>query len=80
MIWSIAQSCTPFRSLMNQKHRDQIADLILKDQDGHHLEVASNLEAIGGGTVTFEIIRPPDYPCDVSDLERYRVTIKIEEL
>lgn len=58
----------------NEAHRNQISDLILLDADGNHLEIASELTASQDGSMSFEVVQP------VVDGDRYRVTIKIEEI
>jgi hypothetical protein len=58
--------------MKNEKHREQIADLILTDSDGGDLEIVSPLEQ-GGKSMSFEI-------GSFKTKERFKVVITIEEL
>lgn len=59
---------------MNSKHREQIADFILKDSDGKDLVVTSDLQSDESGALSFVVGE------DAPDGARYQVTIKIEEI
>ena len=59
---------------MNLNHREQIADLILKDSDGKDLVVTSDLQSDNSGAFTFVVGE------DEADGARYQVTVKIEEI
>lgn len=56
-----------------QQHRDQIADLILTDPEGNALVVCSAIET-KEGWMTFDVQQPRQ------DGDRFRVTLKIEEI
>ena len=59
----------------NQEHyRNQVADLILKDDDNNDLVIASTLHKHDDGSMGFEVRQ------DCEDGDRYYVTIKIEEI
>lgn len=60
--------------MSNQKHREQVADLILKDENKSDLVVTSNLEEQPDGSISFQVGE------DSFDGARYKVTIKIEEV
>lgn len=58
--------------MKNKKHREQVADLILTDQNGQDLEICSELSS-ENGQMFFEI-------GNFKTKEKYRVTVKITEL
>lgn len=55
-------------------YRKQVADLILKDEVGNDLVVTSPLERLENGSVLFQVGE------DKPDGDRYKVTVKIEEV
>lgn len=60
--------------MSNQKYRDQVADLILKDKKNSDLVVTSDLKNQPDGSIFFQIGE------DSFDGARYQVTIKIEKI
>ncbi|PHJ65024.1 hypothetical protein VF04_04370 [Nostoc linckia z7] len=59
----------------NKKYRNQIADLILKDEQGNDLVVLSNLERNENGSMFFVVGSD-----ESSSSPKYKVTIQIEEI
>lgn len=57
-----------------QKHREQVANLILKDEKNQDLIIVSPLEKADNGAMVFTTGE------DDPDGARYRVTVKIEEI
>jgi hypothetical protein len=60
--------------MKNQKHRNQAADLILRDQDDNHLVFTSAIEINPDRSMSFQVGE------DSYDGARYKVTLKIEEV
>ena len=60
--------------MSNQKYREQVADLILKDDKKLDLVITSNVEEQPDGSVSFQVGE------DSFDGARYQVTVKIEEV
>lgn len=59
---------------MNIKHREQVADLILKDTQGKDLVVVSDLHPGPVNTVWFLVGE------DAPDGARYKVVVRIDEV
>ena len=59
---------------IKNRYRNQIADLILKDPSGEDLVVTSAMLIGNDGAVFFEVGQ------DRRNGDRYRVTVKIEEV